>query len=70
MVFVCQTHDDGPSPPCNEQVFHSILRDCLPDTALIEKESVKHFALADSQPQVIHVQVLHVKEMQSGEMQT
>ena len=35
----------------------------IPHTTLIEKESVKHFALANSQPQVIHVQVLHIKEM-------
>ena len=40
-----------------------------PDTALIEKESVKHFALANSQPQVIHVQVLHIKEMERREAQ-
>ena len=51
------------------QYIHPLEICSIPDTALIEKESVKHFALSNSQPQVIHVQVLHIKEVEGGEAQ-
>ena len=51
------------------QYIHPLEICSIPDTALIEKESVKHFALSNSQPQVIHVQVLHIKKVEGGEAQ-
>ena len=37
----------------------------LPDAALVEKKSVKNLTLANCEPQVVHVEILHIEEVES-----